>query len=186
MKIECGMRLKECRQEAGMTQKELADKINLTYQSISNIECGKRSLTVENARACAKVLNVRMEYLLCEDNIKKNEPIFLEFIETMNEIEKVRNFAILHGLFNDIVETEKGIILVQNLAGVDDFFLFSDAEITELCTYVKFILNGWAERKFSEQNKNNGFQDYVKKLYNEQCNKKDFQDFVGKSYIEEQ
>ena len=164
-KIECGKRLKECRLEAGITQKELADKINITYQSISNIECGKRSLTVENARSCAKILNVRIEYLLCEDD-KKHPPILPELTETLKNIENARNRFILFGLFDDIVETDDGFILAQSISGEKDFILCSYTDIEELCKYVRFMLDGWAENKFNKQYLDRkDIQDHLRKLY---------------------
>lgn len=52
------LNLKEIRENAGMTQQQLADKINVVRQSISNIERGLSRPSVETAQAIGKVLNV--------------------------------------------------------------------------------------------------------------------------------
>ena len=66
----CGKRLKECLNDSHMTQKELAEKTNYSQQYISYVITGKRSASAEALMCFAKVLNVRSEYLLCEDNYK--------------------------------------------------------------------------------------------------------------------
>lgn len=48
--------LQKKREEAGVTQEQLAKKVGVTRQSISNIECGLAKPTIENAKAIAKEL----------------------------------------------------------------------------------------------------------------------------------
>lgn len=63
-----GERLAECRKKKGLKQKELADAVHVTLQHISNVERGKKNMSVELARNLSKVLGVREEYLLGEDD----------------------------------------------------------------------------------------------------------------------
>lgn len=67
---ECGKRLKQCLKEQNISQKDLSVKSNYTQQYISSIIVGKRNLSLESARRFSRILNVREEYLLCEDNFK--------------------------------------------------------------------------------------------------------------------
>lgn len=67
---EHGKRLKECLIDANMSQKDLAIKSKYTQQYISNIIVGKKNMSVESAKIFSKILKVREEYLLCEDNFK--------------------------------------------------------------------------------------------------------------------
>lgn len=69
---ECGIRLKNCLEEFPMTQNELSSLTGYTQQYISNIVVGKKPMTIKAARIFAKHLNVRTEYLLCEDDNKTN------------------------------------------------------------------------------------------------------------------
>lgn len=65
-----GKRLSECLEEKNITQKELAKKNDYSAQQINYIIHGKRSMSLESARAFAKVLGVDAEYLLCETEYK--------------------------------------------------------------------------------------------------------------------
>lgn len=62
---EFGMRLKEKRKAAGMTQEELAEKIGLsTKKHISGMECGKEACSIDLLLEIAEVLDVSTDYLL--------------------------------------------------------------------------------------------------------------------------
>lgn len=50
--------LKQIREEAGLTQEQLAAECNVIRQTISNIECGLSRPSVETAKLIAKVLNI--------------------------------------------------------------------------------------------------------------------------------
>ena len=57
-------RLKQLREKAGLTQDELAKKLNLTQSTIAYYENGKKMPTLENAMIIAKLFNVTLDYLL--------------------------------------------------------------------------------------------------------------------------
>lgn len=50
--------LKKERTEKGLTQQELADKIGVVRQTISNIECGSMRPSVEVAKLISSVLEI--------------------------------------------------------------------------------------------------------------------------------
>ena len=50
--------LKRIREEAGLTQEQLAAECNVIRQTISNIECGISRPSVETAKLIAKVLKI--------------------------------------------------------------------------------------------------------------------------------
>ena len=68
IKPEQGERLKKCIKHANMTQLSLADKAHITQQHLSNIINGKAALTPDNAMIFAKILKVRLKYLLLESD----------------------------------------------------------------------------------------------------------------------
>jgi len=72
---EQGKRLKSCIKEKQLTQTEFANITGYTKQYISNICVGKKNLSLESARTFSKILNVREEYLLCEDDIKTEKEL---------------------------------------------------------------------------------------------------------------
>ncbi|WP_460644493.1 helix-turn-helix domain-containing protein [Lacrimispora brassicae] len=68
-----GNRLRECLDNSSITQKQLAEDTGYTPQYISNIIVGKKRLSAEAARCISKILHVRVEYLLCEDDYMTNQ-----------------------------------------------------------------------------------------------------------------
>lgn len=78
---EQGKRLKECRKEKGMTQEQLAKDVGYTVQAINYIENGKRRLSTDSAFLLSKALDIRYQYLLCEDDYKTLKNMYSESIE---------------------------------------------------------------------------------------------------------
>ncbi len=54
----------ELRRKKGMTQRELGEVLGLTHKSISTIESGSRSTTIEKLILLAKFFEVSTDYLL--------------------------------------------------------------------------------------------------------------------------
>ena len=69
-----GKLIKEIRQKNNLTQKDFADKYNVTYQAVSKWENGKNLPDVTLLRQISKDFNVNMEDLL-DGNITKNKKI---------------------------------------------------------------------------------------------------------------
>lgn len=75
-------RLKQLRESLGMTQDELAKKLNLTQSTIAYYENGKKMPTLENAIIITNLLNTSLDYLVgvsdCQntENIKESEDIY--------------------------------------------------------------------------------------------------------------
>lgn len=63
-----GKRLKALRENAGFTQKELADLIRLTPKAVSFYELGEREPTGEVLISLSKIFNVTTDYLLGNDS----------------------------------------------------------------------------------------------------------------------
>ena len=61
-----GRRVAERRQELGLTQKDLADKLGIAHQNIHLIEQGKRNMTVRTMVALADALGMRTAELFDE------------------------------------------------------------------------------------------------------------------------
>ena len=60
LKIDFGKRLQALRLEAGMTQEALANEIDVTVESISNIERGVYGPKFDNLEKLAAVLDVQV------------------------------------------------------------------------------------------------------------------------------
>ena len=61
-----GKRIQEMRQRKGMTQLELAQKLDMTPKYISNIECGGKNPTLETFVAIANALQIDANTLLVD------------------------------------------------------------------------------------------------------------------------
>lgn len=66
--VRSTMRIRELRRDANMTQDELAKKIGVSTQAISNYELGKRQLTLSRAVAIALALGRTLEDLIGEND----------------------------------------------------------------------------------------------------------------------
>ncbi len=55
------IRLKEIRKQKGITQKELAEKLGISPQRLSNYEKGKRRLPADIAILISRELNISVE-----------------------------------------------------------------------------------------------------------------------------
>lgn len=67
---EKGKRLKEARKDAHLTQHQLGKMAGYTPQFISAMENGRKNLSFEAAHNFSKILDVRPEWLIAEDDFK--------------------------------------------------------------------------------------------------------------------
>lgn len=61
-----GEKIRKLRHDAGMTQKELADKVGCNHWTISRCENGKNQMRLYTLTLIADVFNVTVKYLLEE------------------------------------------------------------------------------------------------------------------------
>lgn len=88
--VDFGTRIKQLRQEMGMTQVELAEKLGLSKQILSLYEAGKRSPKIAQVQKFAEILNVSADYLLGDSSEEaafnsvcstQDKPFYKIFIE---------------------------------------------------------------------------------------------------------
>ena len=85
--MEIGEKIKLYRMEKGMTQKELADALNISYVNISQWERGKRNPKIETLQKIAEILGISTaDFLEMENGERVTMPI-----ETLNDICNVLN-----------------------------------------------------------------------------------------------
>jgi transcriptional regulator with XRE-family HTH domain len=61
-KEEIGKKIKILRKTRGLTQEQLAEKLNIKRATISNYEIGRRSPHIKELEAIAEALGVNLEY----------------------------------------------------------------------------------------------------------------------------
>lgn len=93
-------RLKQLRISHELTQKELADKLNVSQNAIYNWENGKREPDFETLEFIADIFNVDMDYLLgrADKTVRIVNPMtiaanFAGDEYTAEELNKIREFA---------------------------------------------------------------------------------------------
>lgn len=64
LNVKIGARIKFSREQAGLTQEQLAEKINRSTQFVSTIERGAAGPSLETVIALCEVLNTSSEWLL--------------------------------------------------------------------------------------------------------------------------
>ncbi|MGT2755445.1 helix-turn-helix domain-containing protein [Streptococcus ovis] len=79
-------RLKELRLEAGLTQKELAQKLNVAQNSYSNWENGNREPLFPTIEKLADILNTTPDYLLGNSNTKEATKPELFFRQAVSDM----------------------------------------------------------------------------------------------------
>ena len=75
---ERGKLVAKCRKEAGLTQEQFAEAVNLCVETIRAIEQGRRGLTRDNAEIFSHVLNIGADYLLAQTSIKSKKAFIKE------------------------------------------------------------------------------------------------------------
>lgn len=64
---ELGLRIRRAREQNGLSQEELADQMGLGQRAISELENGKRRLTVAEVPDLARILDVPVLYFFGDD-----------------------------------------------------------------------------------------------------------------------
>jgi transcriptional regulator with XRE-family HTH domain len=82
-KVKIGKQLKELRVSRGWRQLEVADKVGLSRSAISNIEAGKRALTLSTLQRFCEVYKIDISYFGIET---KN---FDENLDLITRLEKI-------------------------------------------------------------------------------------------------
>lgn len=84
--VEFGEKIKQVREEKGMTQQSLAERLYVTRQAVSRWECGARYPDLLTAKKLATILEVSLDELLSGEKLRENvekEPILVNPIENI-------------------------------------------------------------------------------------------------------
>lgn len=84
--IEFGEKVKKLREEKGMTQQTMAEKLYVTRQAVSRWECGARYPDLLMAKKIGQILDVSIDELVSGEELKKDvekEPILAKPVENI-------------------------------------------------------------------------------------------------------
>lgn len=75
-----GKKIKQCRDEMGLTQEEAAELCGISASYYSNIERGKKTMSIATLLSISTAFSVSFEYLL-SDSIEREDRTIVHIIE---------------------------------------------------------------------------------------------------------
>lgn len=85
LKEQFGARIKEIREERGISQENLAEIVGMESRHISRIETGKSFTTIENIQKIAQALNINMDMLFSFKHKNSREFIEKDILNYLNK-----------------------------------------------------------------------------------------------------
>lgn len=82
-------RLKKLRKKRKITQKQIAEELNISQQAYQAWESGKRKAGQETLLMFSSYFNVSIDYLLGKEKIKNDEDTVIKDLEPTSEREKL-------------------------------------------------------------------------------------------------
>ena len=106
-KEEIGKKIRILRKTRGLTQEQLADKLNIKRATISNYEIGRRSPHIKELEAIAEALGVNLEYFgfggsAAVDLVARAKVLFED--DSITAEEKAQAYKAIMKLYLDIEE----------------------------------------------------------------------------------
>lgn len=106
-----GNNIRKSREKLGMSQKNLAELLNVTSPSLSNWERGKRLPDIENLIQLCKILKVSSDWILGIDVSKENNSVpkkdFVNSGKTNNAIKNDKNSELETDLLDNFRKLNK-------------------------------------------------------------------------------
>ena len=102
---EIGRKLQKAREEAGLSQEDLAKKLGCTQAALSNYELGKRRLYLADLQRIGQLLDKPVTYFLEDSEDKQSinlnydqllkEPLVKDIIEALRDLKPAQRKSIL-------------------------------------------------------------------------------------------
>ena len=70
---ESGKRIAALRKEKGMTQEQLAEKLNISYSMMAKIEIGNKGISIDLLIEVTVFFDVSMEYIILDYELHKDK-----------------------------------------------------------------------------------------------------------------
>lgn len=113
MKMTFGDQLTKARKEKELTQEELAEKLNLSRQTILRWEKNQVFPDISNLKAVAQFLDVSFDYLLGEDKIEKDSIAEMNLLEVL--ISKKVRLVIFEEFVDNYIDIYDKVCLVLDI-----------------------------------------------------------------------
>lgn len=82
---DIGVRINKRRKHLNMTQEQVAEKMGVSIQMISNLELGKKAIRPENLIKISSVLDISCDYILTGKISENDVSTFIDRISLLKE-----------------------------------------------------------------------------------------------------
>ncbi len=89
-RVECGKRIRALREDKNLTQMQLAEQINISYDHMRSIETGRRVCSVDLVIEFAMFFEVSLDYLVMGRN-PHLDIIQSDLVAAIELLERVKN-----------------------------------------------------------------------------------------------
>lgn len=98
---DMGKRLSSQRKQLGMTQEQLAEKMDVSIQMISNMELGKKAIRPENLAKVCEILGISSDYVLT------GEIYSMEESEILSKAKKLspQDLTLINKIIDRLIQT---------------------------------------------------------------------------------
>ena len=86
--VEIGKRIQGRRKQMGLTQEQLADKMDVSIQMVSNLERGNKSIRIENLIKLSEILNISTDYILTGKETTEDMQVLTEQMASLSQKER--------------------------------------------------------------------------------------------------
>lgn len=101
-----GKRIRDAREQKGLTQMKLAELVGLSTIAISNIEIGKSSPNLKNITIIAEILDVSIDMLVADKNSNKYKEHVQEIVLKLNKMDEkgLKHISRYIDLYSETIE----------------------------------------------------------------------------------
>lgn len=86
--MEIGKRIQGRRKQMGLTQEQLADKMDVSIQMVSNLERGNKSIRIENLIKLSEILDISTDYILTGKETTEDMQVLTEQMASLSQKER--------------------------------------------------------------------------------------------------
>lgn len=127
---ETGKRISNCRKQKNLTQLEMADKLNVSYQAVSSWERGETMPDISKLPNLSQILGVSIDYIL--NDSEQAQIVEMIISGNISEVAKNKNISIV-----DVINTAP-LLKPSQLSELlkDDFNLNSVEELIGIAPFI--------------------------------------------------
>lgn len=82
-----GNRISERRKQLNYTQEQIAEKMNVSIQMVSNLERGNKAIKIDNLLKISEILDMSTDYILTGKHTEKDINSFLNRVSQLSDID---------------------------------------------------------------------------------------------------